>query len=217
VSQPIYAEFKQYEWRRRVFTPSDINDLKRELVQMMKEAFYQADGKIILSDDDKEVLRLVFNWLIGMDVDIKLNKGLLLTGSFGTGKSIVLKGIIQFIEKYYSINSLDKGISEPLYVLSHDMANHFASENEYLINRMRNTSILAIDDIGYEAKVVKNYGTEIKPFEEIIMSRYDKKKNILISTNLTLDQIGTEYGWHIYDRLKQMTYVVPFKGESKRK
>jgi DNA replication protein DnaC len=200
-----------------VFEPEKLKELARELVLMMKDAFYQAEGKIILSKDDYEILKVIFGWLIGIDIDIKLNKGLLLTGSFGTGKTIILKGIVQFIEKYYSITSLDKGISEPMYVLSHDMANHFASENEYLINRMRNTSILAIDDIGYEAKVVKNYGTEIKPFEEIIMSRYDKKKSILISTNLTLDQIGQEYGWHIYDRLKQMTYVVPFKGESKRK
>jgi DNA replication protein DnaC len=201
-----------------VFLPNEIDELKRELVLMMKDAFYQADGKVMLTESDKDILKTIFNWLIGgLGIELKDNKGLLLTGPFGTGKTIILKGIVQFIEKYYSVKSLDKGISEPLYVLSHDMANYFTSDNEYMINRMKNTSILAIDDVGYESTMVKSYGTEIKPFEEIIMNRYDKKKNILISTNKTIDELGIIYGWHIYDRLKQMTYVVQFKGESKRK
>lgn len=214
----VYSDRKIYEWRRRVFAPTEINDLKIEFVyQFLKGAFYEADGKVILSDEDKERMKIIFNWLIGNEINIKENKGLFLTGDFGTGKSVILKGIIQFITKYYSDLNLFNGISQPVYVLSHEMNSYFSEGNEFMINRMKNTSILAIDDLGYESSSVRNYGTELKPFEEILMARYDKGKCILISTNKTLDEIGISYGWHIFDRIKQMTYNIQFTGQSKRK
>lgn len=184
---------------------------------MVKDNFYQSNGNIVLSDDDKSNLRVIFNWLIGVDIDINQNKGLMFTGNWGTGKSIFIKGIVLFINKYYSIDVLTNGISNPIYMLAQDMANLFKEDNVFEINRIKSTSILAIDDLGYEPVKVNHFGTETHPFEEILMSRYDRKKAILLTTNLTLEQIGERYGWHIYDRLKQMVYIIEFKGESKRK
>jgi len=205
------------DFRRKVFNPNEIDNLKKEFVHIfLKGAFFEEAGKVILTESDKEILKIIFNWLIG-NVNIKENKGLFLTGPFGTGKSVILKGIIQFITKYYSDLNTYGGISQPLYLIAQDMCNYFSDGNDFMVTRMRNTSILALDDIGYESKIVKYFGTEIKPFEEIIMSRYDKGRHILISTNKTLDEIGFEYGHHIYDRIKQMCYIVQFKGNSKRK
>lgn len=202
-------------WRRKTFSPDEWNRLKWELLEFSKECFYQNNGKISLTEEEKEKFSFVFNWLIGKDIDITLNKGLLLTGSYGTGKSVLLKACIKFIDKYYSDKSVSNGIPEPIYILSHDMANAFMDEKSALITRMKTTSILAVDDLGYEPVEVKSFGTVIKPFEEILMARYDKRKTILISTNLTCEELK-KYGGHIYDRLRQMTYLIEFKGESKR-
>jgi len=130
---------------------------------------------------------------------------------------VIMKAIIKFIEEYYSDTAIEGGIPKPSYILSHALSNAFKDSNETLIARMKTTSILAIDDLGYEAKEVMYFGTVSKPFEEIIMARYDKKRTILITTNLSLSQIGGMYGPHVKDRLKQMVYIIEFKGESKRK
>jgi DNA replication protein DnaC len=203
-------------WRRQSFPISEWNDLKFDLIDMVKENFFQANGKVILNDEDKSNLKVIFNWLIGNEIDLSLNKGLMFTGNWGTGKSIFIKGIILFINKYYSIDILQNGISNPVYMLAQDMANLFKEDNVNEINKMKSTSIMAIDDLGYEPVEVNHFGTKCHPFEEVLMSRYDRKKTILLTTNLSLDQIGERYGWHIYDRLKQMTYILEFTGKSKR-
>lgn len=183
------------------------------------DAFYELNGSRIkeLTEEDKASFSKVFNWLIGQDIDVSLNKGLFLTGDYGTGKSAILKGIVKFIDNYYSDKFIDGGIPSPIYILSQAMANKFKDNNEVFINRMKTTSVLAVDDIGYEPKDVYYFGTLAHPFEEILMERYDRKRLVLISSNMNLKQIGERYGEHIKDRIKQMTYIIEFKGESKRR
>ena len=204
-------------FRRALFNDKQIAHLKRYFLESIRTAFYEENGKIILSQDEVENIKKIFNWLIGKDIDVTLNKGLFLTGDYGTGKSVILKGIIKFIDRYYSHDYLINGISNPMLILSWDMANYFMSGNEIMINKMKTTSILAIDELGYEPLEVNYYGSICKPFAEIIMQRYQRRRCILISTNLTMEDIKIIYGGHIYDRLCQMVYVIEFRGNSKRK
>jgi DNA replication protein DnaC len=204
-------------FRRQTFDKSQFIHLKWKLMNYCESYFYESDGKIILSKEEKENLSKIFNWLIGYKINISLNKGLMFTGDYGTGKSVLMKAIIKFIDEYYSDRIVSNGVPEPMYILSHDISNAFIEQNVFLLNKMKTTSVLAIDDLGYETKKVISFGTEQHPFEEILMYRYDRKRTTLITTNLNLKQIGVTYGDHIKDRLLQMVYIFEFKGESKRK
>ncbi len=206
-----------HSFRRQNFHESQFNHLKCRLINFCETHFFESNGKVVLSKDEKENLSKIFNWVIGYRINVNLNKGLMITGDYGTGKSVLMKAIVKFIDEYYSDKIVTNGIPSPLYVISHDISNAYIEQNITLLNKMKTTSVLAIDDLGYEPKKVVSFGTEQHPFEEIMMYRYDRRRTILITTNLSLKQIGELYGEHVKDRLKQMVYIIEFKGESKRK
>lgn len=208
---------QNYNFRTRKFKDSDYKQLKLNLLEMMKEAFYNQSNKIELSENDKSVLNKVFNWLLGIGINENENKGLFLTGNFGVGKSTVCEGIIKFIEVYYSFRGYTKGCSIPQLILSLKMAELYLNDCEVEINKLKTCSVLAIDDIGREPKTINNYGTIICPFEDILMTRYMNKKPVILTSNSTLKEIGEKYGYHIYDRLIEMVYELKFEGKSKRK
>jgi DNA replication protein DnaC len=182
----------------------------------MSGVFFDESKKFALTESEKSNMILIFNWLLGIGIDKRQNKGLLLTGDFGTGKSVIAKGIISFIKDWYSIENNPLGICVPIYVLSQEMASYYRSDDEVSINRLKTTHFLSIDDIGYEPIKVNHYGTEVRPFEEILMARYDNRLPIMLTSNLSIAQIGAKYGMHISDRLREMVIVVEFKGKSKR-
>jgi DNA replication protein DnaC len=207
-------------WRRKQFDFTNENQeriLKTELFSYVQNAFFDvANDKPYLTDQDKKNLADVFYWLVGTCNPIMLNKAPLFTGDYGTGKSVTMKGVLQFINNHYSHDAILGGITNPMYILCHDLANAFKNEDFVTINQLKSCSILGIDDLGYEPAKVMHYGTEVSPFEEIIMKRYDKRKTTLITTNMPLDKIGETYGWHVYDRVKQMSFILEFNGNSKR-
>lgn len=208
---------KVLSFRRQEFSEIQIPALKRDLVNLTGENFFESGKRAQLSPGEAEIFSNVFNWLLGNNIDVSLNKGLFLTGDYGTGKSALLKAIVSFIDKYYSDKATKNGIPSPIYTLSQAMANKFKDNDEVSINRMKTTPVLAIDDLGYEPKDVYYFGTLAHPFEEILMERYDRRRLVLISSNMNLDQIGERYGAHIKDRVKQMVYIIEFRGKSKRK
>jgi len=214
------ADIIAKNWRRKHFDFNDenlIRELKKELFSYVQNSFFDPQTNLpVLTDDDKKNLSSVFYWLIGNCNHLIYNKAPLFSGFFGTGKSVTMKGIIKFINNHYSHDVMLGGITNPIYILSQDMANAFKDNDTVLINKIKSCSILAIDDLGYEAKTVQHFGTEAMPFVEIIMSRYDKRKTTLITTNMKMDDIGEKYGWQVYDRIKQMSFLIQFKGNSKR-
>jgi DNA replication protein DnaC len=76
--------------------------------------------------------------------------------------------------------------------------------------------VLAIDDLGEEAKEVMSYGNVITPLVDIIESRYDSRKMTFFTTNLDANGIKEKYGARVADRLKQMCNIVSFTNDSYR-
>ncbi len=52
---------------------------------------------------------------------------------------------------------------------------------------------LLIDDLGSESPVVKIYGSEIHPMEQVIKRRSDDQLPTIVTTNLTLEKIAEQY------------------------
>ena len=96
----------------------------------------------------------------------------------------------------------------------HDLAASFENRNEY-ISRLCRYPLLILDDFGMERGT--EYGLE--QVFNVIDSRYRSGKPLIVTTNLTLDDLrNPEDTAHsrIYDRLLSMCVPVRFTGDNFR-
>ena len=138
------------------------------------------------------------------------NLGLLLWGSVGTGKSFLAGCIANALmerEVPVRMTSFSRIMNE--------LNNSFSGRNE-VVDRLCRYPLLIIDDFGMER------GTEyiLEQIYTIVDSRYHSRKPLIVTTNLTLDEIrhpqDTSHA-RIYDRLLEMCVPVSCIGVSLRK
>ena len=190
-------------------------ELKQKFVEFLKDEFFFESDKLEIDSKTKSVLNTIFDWILGK---YEPDKGFLLTGSYGTGKSSIMKAAMKLIFHIYGKSDIQPaGIHEPKYITSKKLARLFIDNEKIKINELIYAKLIGIDDFGYESKEVRTFGTIVFPFEEILMERYDKKKIILTTTNLKPAQIEKIYGGHVLDRLKQMCFWIEINNPSKRK
>jgi DNA replication protein DnaC len=133
-----------------------------------------------------------------------LQKGILLLGGLGTGKTILLKGFAGIIEL------LTGKIFLPF--LAQDLNKILVKEEttEY------NSKYLLIDDLGKEQEYVNNYGTIQRPILELFASRYDNGALTFATSNYKVDTFTKKYGAQTVDRFKEMFNIMELLGNSRR-
>lgn len=139
------------------------------------------------------------------------NIGLLFWGNIGTGKTYFASCIANDL--------LDKGVSVMMTNFSKilNALSGFAQEdkNEY-INKLNYYKLLIIDDLGVERQ--SEFAQEI--VYNVIDSRCKNGQPIIITTNLTIDEIKKPKNIahsRIYDRILEMCVPIHFEGMSQRK
>lgn len=152
-----------------------------------------------------------------------LNKGLLLSGGVGVGKT----SLMQFFAR--------NQIFSYRMVHCRDVEKNFAQDGYDAIDKYSNNLPVAInanpfghqiigfcfDDLGTEENS-KHYGKEKNMMAEILLNRYDFKlpyHSTHITTNLTAAEIKEQYGTRVTDRLREMVNVITFdkNTQSRRK
>lgn len=146
------------------------------------------------------------------DVMLERNQGLLLYGPVGTGKTMTAASIANFL--------LNKGV--PVVITSFikilkamDNDRGDADTNRLVTNLVR-CKLLIIDDLGTE----RNTGYALEKVYDIIDSRYRAELPIILTTNLTLEEMKQEEDpryKRIYDRIFEMCFPMEFTGLSWRK
>ena len=126
-------------------------------------------------------------------------KGLFLIGSNGRGKSILATKILPWFFK-------EQGYGYEIF-----LANEINQNKE----RVMYPKILCIDDIGVE-DIANDYGEKINVFAKVMDEVERKKKMIIITTNLTKEQLEKKYSTRTIDRINGCCKVVAFNGESMR-
>mgnify|MGYP002412033644 FL=1 len=128
-------------------------------------------------------------------------RGLLCIGNLGRGKTIICAKILPVLLNYY-----------------HRLIVHVvdATELNTKFEDIKQYHILCIDDVGVENEAVK-YGERKILFTELVDLAEKKGKLLLLTTNLSTAELSAKYGMRTLDRLKAITRVVHFKGESLRK
>ena len=137
------------------------------------------------------------------------NIGYLLWGGVGTGKSYFAGCIANaLMEQEVSVRMTNFAL------ILNDLTASFEGRNEY-ISRLCRAPLLILDDFGMERGT--EYGLE--QVFNVIDSRYRSGKPLIVTTNLTLDDLhNPEDTAHsrIYDRLLSMCVPVRFTGDNFR-
>ena len=164
-------------------------------------------------NDDGSVKQMkVAKWYVDTWKERKSrNDGLLLWGNIGTGKTFLAGCIANaLIEQGESV--LMTNFSKILNTLS---GMYSEEKNEFIASLMR-YSLLIIDDLGIERNT--EYAKE--QVYNIIDERYKAKLPLIVTTNLTLDEMKDSIEVaqrRIYDRVLSVCVPVSFQGESHRK
>lgn len=128
-------------------------------------------------------------------------KGLLMIGNCGNGKSLLGRYVIPLI--------LNAWHTPKICVTSKDMTK--VKDTTLLLQH----TFLSLDDVGTE-DVVNDYGNKSLPFAELVDNAEKTGHILIISTNLTGEQLAEKYGVRIVDRLASITRKIEFNNESLR-
>ena len=138
------------------------------------------------------------------------NIGLLFWGGVGTGKSFLAGCIANAL----MAQEVPVRMTNFAHILN-ELNNSFSGRNE-VVDRLCRYPLLIIDDFGMER------GTEyaLEQIYNIVDSRYRSRKPLIVTTNLTLDEIrhpqDTAHA-RIYDRLLEMCVPISCIGVNFRK
>ena len=142
--------------------------------------------------------------------NINLNKGILLSGPVGCGKTSLMN-----LMKYLTPTE-HKFFVKPC----RDISFEFIQDGYQIIHKYSKGKLyefepktICFDDLGTENSL-KYYGNECNVMAEILLSRYDlfisKKLLTHITTNLSASEIETHYGNRVRSRLRQMVNLISY-------
>ena len=141
---------------------------------------------------------------------IDLNKGILLSGPVGCGKTSLLnlmKHLTSTEHKF--IVKPCRDISFEFIKEGYEVIQRYSSGNK-LQNGVKN---YCFDDLGTENNL-KYFGNECNVMGEILLSRYDlfinKKIITHITTNLSAGEIESQYGNRVRSRLRAMLNLISY-------
>jgi len=192
----------------------------------------EKQGRIFFGDhftvfsEDHELIYKLLVYAIG-DIEntqrhnLNFNKGILLNGPVGCGKTSLMTLITAFFpfEKQYTLKSV------------RDITFEFEKEGFQVIHRYSNLAFcnspysrtnrsFCFDDLGIE-QPIKYFGNECNVMAEILLSRYDLfiQKGVLthITTNLSASELESMYGNRIRSRMREMFNLVAFERNAKDK
>ena len=145
---------------------------------------------------------------------INLNKGILLTGPIGCGKTSLMN-----LMKYLTVTE-HKFFVKPC----RDISFEFIQDGYEIIHKYSKGKLyqsepktICFDDLG-PANHLKYYGNECNVMAEILLSRYDiftsKKIQTHITTNLSASEIENIYGNRVRSRLRELCNLIAYDRSS---
>lgn len=122
-------------------------------------------------------------------------QGMILQGNVGTGKTTIARAMWA-VMRFHGAPA--KGC------VASELANIYKNDEKNAWWQLMNASRLFIDDLGTEYTSTKNYGDEFSPILAIINRFHKDRKTLIITTNLSMQDIAQRYGERIADRLSEI-------------
>lgn len=147
-------------------------------------------------------------------MNININKGIILSGPVGCGKTSLMFLLNYFFQQGYDYKM------KPCRDIAFDFA---ARGYEALIpftkkeTKQTRMNTYCFDDLGTE-KQIKHFGNECNVMAEIILTRYDSfihnKTMTHVTTNLSASELEAFYGDRVRSRMRQMFNLISFSPDS---
>lgn len=149
------------------------------------------------------------------------DKGLLIIGNFGNGKTSIMKVFENIFKGIVGVGF--KGYSANEVVTMFEKCSSDVDRDEFEKIMWRGTRYF--DDLKTE-RIASNFG-KVNIFKEIIEERYNRKSKTYVTCNFkkdfpddlnaALDEFEDKYEGRVYDRIFEMFNIIEFKGKSFRK
>lgn len=167
-------------------------------------------------DNVREIARQLWLYTTGnAGFEGNLNKGIALTGWFGCGKSLIMDAYSRLVNYHIGNSDLTSRHTPYEFMTSFTL---FGRVQERGVVHYSGINLI-IDEIGREAKVAKNWGTETMPIVDLLFERHRKGVITHITANYSLDDLSKDvmYGAMLGDRFREMFNFIHMRGGSKRK
>ncbi|MCK5342084.1 MAG: hypothetical protein KAR20_01700 [Candidatus Heimdallarchaeota archaeon] len=188
---------------RRIFkSECPPQKFKEIFIEGAKNRLYGTE--FLVDKDNKEAINQLYYYLIGSDnFDGDPAKGIILMGSIGNGKTVLMESFIDVFNETSGKVMTNIHSKDIIRVMSENPVGYF------------NKRPLFIDDVGKEQGSVKEYGTTIKPMEDLINDRYKNFGLTFATSNYLYSDMS--YSNHTTDRMIQMFNIIILPGNSRRK
>jgi DNA replication protein DnaC len=143
--------------------------------------------------------------------EIDFNKGILLLGPVGSGKTSLMTLIRDFFPTSF----------RPILKSTREVSYEFIKEGYEIIDQYgKSDKVFCFDDLGVESSL-KHYGNECNTMGEILLSRYDQFIQFgtitHVTTNLNSVELEKTYGVRVRSRLREMFNLITFPKETQDK
>ena len=170
-------------------------------------------------DENKSNYRLLFDYFARPHSKLDKNKGIMLIGNCGTGKTRLMRAFGLLCAEFNGFNKFNSLTINELQ----DMIQFSEREDMARFRRVFYTneaSNLYLDDLGTETKILNYFGTQTNWLEKFILERYEVFSlygiRLHVSTNLSKNELKSRYSERVFDRFKEMFNIVYLVGESYR-
>lgn len=180
--------------------------------------YLNAKGKLLFGEtfkifeEDRDILFKLCNYFIRDEAnckkfDIDINKGVLLSGPVGCGKTSLMK-LLRCIVPY----------QKPYKIIpARNIVFGFNHVGYKTIDDYGNGQFFCFDDLGVEP-IGRHYGKDCNVLGEIILSRHDlfleNKVKTHATTNLNAKELEERYGNRVRSRMRELFNLVAFDKES---
>ena len=183
--------------------------------------YLNAKGKLlfgknfkIYEEDEVVLYKLCIYFIRDFEACTKLNidpnKGILLSGPVGCGKTSLMKLLRHIVphQKSYEL------------IPARNITFAFNNIGYKTIQEYGNSNFYCFDDLGVET-TGRHFGKDCNVMGEILLSRYDlflqRKIRTHATTNLNAQELEGRYGNRVRSRMRQLFNLIAFDKESKDK
>lgn len=225
------AQKEREDQNRKRLTAATTYDIVRSL--MLHRIETKFDGKFILDEKNNILFELLCRYFgndlgflstassLGVEAP-SLDKGILLAGNFGVGKTWFMRLFQQNQRQVYYIKNC-KDIANEFMEFGDAGMEEYIEPKKNAVNDascfFQKVSGLCLDDIGTE-DVKTHYGNKKNVIGDLLEHKYEKgSTGVLLhgTTNLTAEQIKEFYGNRVISRMKAIFNFVELKGKDRRK